>query len=79
MLIMMVQETKRDIIYRRMNLPPSAQQVVNSQRLAAHIDQVIRRLISYLQYIGLQKFKQAIKSLHKIQEINLNLEDQNLP
>jgi hypothetical protein len=75
MLIMIIQETKRDIIYRRMNLPPSAQQIPSPQRLASHIDQVFRRLISYLQYIGLRKYKQAINNLQKMQEINLDEEN----
>ncbi len=41
MLIMMVQETKRDMIFQRMDLPPLAQQVADPQCLAAHLEQVI--------------------------------------
>jgi hypothetical protein len=52
-LLLLIQEVKRDIIYRRMNLPPSAQQATDPRRITAHIDSIIRRLCSYLQYIGL--------------------------
>jgi hypothetical protein len=70
-ILLLIQELKRDIIYRRMNLPPSAQQVTDSRRLAAHIDSVIRRLRSYLQYIGLVKYKKAVELLLRLQELNL--------
>jgi hypothetical protein len=61
-LLLIIQEIKRDIIYRRMNLPPSVHQVTNSRRLAAHIDSTIRRLCSYLQYIGFIKYANAFKN-----------------
>jgi hypothetical protein len=70
-ILLLIQEIKRDLIYRRMNLPPSANQVTDSRRLAAHLDSVIRRLRSYLQYIGLQKFKKATDMLLQLQEYNL--------
>jgi hypothetical protein len=70
-ILLLIQEVKRDIIFRRMNLPPSAQQVTDSRRLAAHIDSVIRRLRSYLQYIGLVKYKKATDLLLRLQELNL--------
>jgi hypothetical protein len=41
MLLLLIQEIKRDIIYRWMNLPPSAQQVTVPQGLAAHLDSII--------------------------------------
>ncbi len=43
-ILLLVQEVKRDLIYRRMNLPPSAQQITDPRRLAAHLDSTIRRL-----------------------------------
>jgi hypothetical protein len=46
-ILLLIQEVKRDLIYRRMNLPPSAQQVTDSRRLTAHLDSTIRRLRSY--------------------------------
>jgi hypothetical protein len=70
-ILLLIQEVKRDIIYRRMNLPPSAQQVTDPRRLAAHIDSTIRRLRSYLQYIGLLKYKKAADLLSRLQELNL--------
>ena len=73
--IMLIQELKRDIIYRRMNLPPSAREPTHLQRILSHIDQTIGRLISYLQYIGLRKYNDAIKFLQNLQEMNLNNND----
>jgi hypothetical protein len=70
-ILLLIQEIKRDLIYRRMNLPPSAQQITDSRRLAAHLDSAIRRLRSYLQYIGLSKFKKAADMLLQLQECNL--------
>jgi hypothetical protein len=70
-ILLLIQEIKRDLLYRRMNLPPSASQVTDSRRLAAHLDSTIRRLRSYLQYIGLQKFKKATDMLLQLQEYNL--------
>jgi hypothetical protein len=68
---------KRDLIYRRMNLPPSAQWVTDPRRLAAHLDSTIRRLRSYLQYIGLMKYKKAADMLLRLQEHNLAWEFPN--
>jgi hypothetical protein len=70
-ILLLIQEVKRDLIYRRMNLPPSAQQVTDPRRLAAHLDSTIRRLRSYLQYIGLMKYKKAADMLLRLQEHNL--------
>jgi hypothetical protein len=71
MLRILTQEIKRDIIYRRLNLPPSANQITDSPRLAAHLNSTLHRLHSYLQYIGLAKYAKAIKMLHRMMEINL--------
>jgi hypothetical protein len=70
-ILLLIQEVKRDLIYRRMNLPPSAQRVTDSRRLAANLDSTIRRLRSYLQYIGLMKYKKAADMLLRLQEHNL--------
>jgi hypothetical protein len=59
-LLLLVQEVKRDIIYRRMNLPPSAQQVTDPRRLTAHIDSTIRR------------FAKAATTLQRLQELNID-------
>jgi hypothetical protein len=70
-ILLLIQEVKHDLIYRRMNLPPSAQQVTDPRRLAAHLDSTIRRLRSYLQYIGLMRYKKAADMLLWLQEYNL--------
>jgi hypothetical protein len=44
-LLILTQEIKRDIIYRRLNLPPSARQITDPQRLAAS---TLHRLHSYM-------------------------------
>jgi hypothetical protein len=70
-ILLLIQEVKRDIVYRRMNLPPSARQPTDPRRLAAHLDATIRRLHSYLQYIGLKKYKKATDMLLRLQVLNL--------
>jgi ribosomal protein S15P/S13E len=68
-LLLLVQEIKRDIIYRRMNLPPSANQNVDPRRLTAHLSSVTRRLCSYLQYIGFVKYGKALETLNRLQDL----------
>jgi hypothetical protein len=51
------------VTYRRMNLPPSAQQVTDPQRLTAHLYSTLRRLHSYLQYIRFVKYVKATENL----------------
>jgi hypothetical protein len=70
-ILLLVQEIKRDIIYRRMNLLQSAQQVTHPQRLIAYLDSSIRRLHSYLQNIGTVKYCKPIQALQRLREINL--------
>jgi hypothetical protein len=69
--LLLVQKIKRDIIYRRMNLSPSAHQVTDPKRLASQIDSAIRRVCSYLQYIGFVKYAKASATLQHLQELNL--------
>jgi hypothetical protein len=69
--LLLVQEIKRDIIYRRMNLSPPAHQVTDPRRLASHINSDIQRLCSYLQYIGFVKYAKASATLQHLQELNL--------
>jgi hypothetical protein len=70
-ILLLIQEVKRDLIYRRLNRPPSAQQVTDPRRLMAHLDSTIRRLRSYLQYIRLMRYKKAADLLLWLQEFNL--------
>ncbi len=69
--LLLTQEIKRDIVFRRMNLPPSARMITESQRLAAHLNSIFNRLHSYLQYIGLAKYVNALTMMRKMMEINL--------
>jgi hypothetical protein len=71
-LLILTQEIKRDIIYRRLNLPPSANQATDPQRLAAHLNSTFQRLHSYLQYIGLAKYAKATQMLQEMMDINLD-------
>jgi hypothetical protein len=68
---LLTQEIKQDMIFQRMNLPPSARRVTEPQQQAAHLNSTIRRLHSYLQYIGLAKYGNATKMLQRMMEVNL--------
>jgi hypothetical protein len=70
-LLVLTQEMKRDIIFRRMNLPSSARQISDPQRLAAHLHSTLHRLHSYLLYIGLMKYAKSRKMISNMIEINL--------
>jgi hypothetical protein len=70
-LLILTQELKRDIIFRRLNLPPSANQATDPPRLAAHLNSTLQRPHSYLQYIGQAKYAKATQMLHRMMEINL--------
>jgi hypothetical protein len=69
--LLLVQEIKRDIISRRMNLPQSAQQITHLQRLTAYLGSSIRRLQSYLQYIGILKYSKPMEAIQWLRQINL--------
>ncbi len=45
--------------------------LTDPRRINAHIDAVIRRLCSYLQYMGFVKFAKALTILQGLQELNL--------
>jgi hypothetical protein len=48
-LLLLIQEVKRDIVYRRMNLLLSVQQITDPRGLTGHVDSAIQRLRYYLQ------------------------------
>ncbi len=76
MLIMVTQDMNQDIVFWRMNLPTSIRATSGKfSTFCVASKQVFRRVISYLQYFGLLKYKQAITELKKIQEIYINDED----
>jgi hypothetical protein len=65
-----MQVIQRDILYEHMNLPYSAQQAMVPQQLREHLDSTLK-VCSYLWYIGLLKYNQAIDALCYFPEINL--------
>jgi hypothetical protein len=68
--ILLTREIKRDIVIRRINLPPpSAQQVNSATMVNSPQDSTLQRLWSYLQYIGLVKYNKAADDLCSL---NLN-------
>jgi hypothetical protein len=52
LIIMLVQEIKRDIHFRRMNLPSQPNLPVHRTRIQAHIISVIKKLMSQYEYQG---------------------------
>ncbi len=70
---MLTQEIKGDIIFQRLNLPPSVRQVTEPQYLAEHLNSTLHRLHSYLQYIGLAKYAKATTMIQNMMEINLEI------
>jgi hypothetical protein len=70
-MLLLVEEIKQEIIYRRMNLLQWAQQATHLQRLVAHLDSCICRLHSYLQYVGTVKYCKPMQALQRLREINL--------
>jgi hypothetical protein len=62
---------RRDVIYSWMNLPHSVQQITAPQQLVAHLDFILWRLLSYLQYIGIVKNDKAAETLLQCQDINI--------
>jgi hypothetical protein len=54
LMIMLLQEVKRDIIYRRMNLPPNPNVVMATVRIQSHLLSVLKKLTSLYNYQGTQ-------------------------
>jgi hypothetical protein len=63
-LLIITQENKRDIIYRRLNSPPSAYQVTALQSLVAYLNSIAKT--SFLSTIP-----HAVEALQSLQHINL--------
>jgi len=61
-----IQETKRDIIYRRMN---QNQREINTTRIRAHLLSIIRRIISLYKYQGTRNLKDNIQLLQTMDQI----------
>ena len=62
MTIHLVQEIKRDIIYRRMNTNAN-QQARNLTRICAHLLSSIKKTISLLAYQGTRNFQESVNFL----------------
>ncbi len=60
----LIQEIKRDIIYRRMQLKQPQRMEVARTRIQAHVLSVIRKLIALLEYQGIIQNKESIKFLN---------------
>jgi hypothetical protein len=61
-LVHLVQEIKRDIIYRRMNTNAN-QRRRNLTRIRAHLLSTVRKTISLLEYQGTRNFQDSINFL----------------
>jgi hypothetical protein len=53
-MILLIQEVKRDIIYRRMNLPSNPNVVTATIRIQSHLLSVLKKLTSLYNYQGIQ-------------------------
>jgi hypothetical protein len=67
MIIHLIQEVKRDIIYRRMNTN-AHQHRVNPIRLRAHLISTVKKTISLLQYQGTTNHHESITFLTLLEE-----------
>ena len=61
--LVLIQEVKRDIIYRRMQIKEPLRQEVPRIRIQAHLLSVIRKLVSLLEYQGIVQNKAPITFL----------------
>jgi hypothetical protein len=80
MLTMMIQKTKQDIVYQRMNLPPSAQHksALSSKPHRAFISSYLVSTCSIISAIHrTTKYKQAISNLKKYKKLILLLKIKN--
>ncbi len=69
-LLLFIQEVKREIIYRRMNIRENQMNRTTPRiRIQAHISTVIKKITSLLEYRGIMENKQSIQMMKKLQEI----------
>jgi hypothetical protein len=68
-ILVLIQEIKRDIIYRRMQLKEPSRQEVPRIRIYAHLLSCIRKLSSLLEYQGIVQNKAPISFLTTFSEI----------
>jgi hypothetical protein len=68
-ILALVQEIKRNIIFRRMQLTEPSRQEVSRLRLQAHLLSVIRKLISLLEYQGIVQNNAPISFLKALNTV----------
>jgi hypothetical protein len=67
-ILVLIQEIKRDIIFRRMQLKEPQRWEVPRIRMQAHLLSVIRELVSLLQYQGIVQNKAPLPFFNILQE-----------
>jgi hypothetical protein len=67
-ILVLIQEIKRDIIFRRMQLKEPSRQEVSKVRICAHLLSCIRKLSSLLEYQGIVQNKAPISFLATLSE-----------
>ena len=65
---LIIHEIRRDIYFRKINHTPNNNLEVSPIRRKAHLIIVLEKTISYLEYLGLAKWTQAIDCAKKIKE-----------
>jgi hypothetical protein len=70
-LILLLQEIKRDIIYRRAQLQEPRRREELQPRIQAHLVSVINKIISLLEYQGTVQFSDGLSFLRRLSRIVL--------
>jgi hypothetical protein len=70
-LILLLQEIKRDIIYRRAQLQEPRRREELHPRIQAHLISVINKITSLLEYQGTLQFRDGLSFLHRLSQIIL--------
>jgi hypothetical protein len=71
-LILLLQETKRDIILRHAQLQEPRRQEELHPRIQAHLVSVVNKIISLLEYQGVLQYSNSLSLLSQIVQIALN-------
>jgi hypothetical protein len=72
MIIILVQEIKRDIVYRRMNMPLDPTRATPQVRIQAHLLSVLKKLQSLYSYQGIQQDSPPLILLNKMIDTSFN-------
>ena len=72
-LIIFIQELKRNLVYRKMNIGAHHQnRPVPQVRICAHLLSVLKKVRAMFEYKGLLKFRSAIQTLHLMVQLVQN-------